>query len=95
MSAMATGLPCTEYDLCEIQQLEGPDRDLCLSTRDYPGDGSAPPGYCYVDDGNDLAGLLGSCPTGQPRKLQFVGTNTPLSGSLSFIVCPGREPTEM
>lgn len=72
-----------------------PDRDLCLSTRDDPVNGSTRPGYCYVEESNDMAGLLQGCPVTQPRKLQFVGANTPRSGSVAFIVCGGSAPTDM
>ena len=88
----ATGTACGSYNLCEIKQLAGDNQSTCLNTRDYPETGL--PGYCYVDENNDGAGLLQGCPATEPRKLQFVGADTPKSGSITFIACVGAAFTD-
>ena len=82
----ATGVACDEYSLCEIVQLEGELQDACLHELDYA-DGL--PGFCYIDAAQGIGNesLLVGCPETQPRKLRFVGDNTPRAGALSYLVC--------
>lgn len=83
----ATGTPCDAYNLCELVQLSGSDRQACLTQPDYPP--TSRPGFCYLDEAQEVGSpaLLQGCPPDERRLLRFVGENTPSSGSLTFITC--------
>lgn len=84
-----TQIPCDSYHLCEILQLTGDAQTACLNEIDYPT--NLVPGYCYIDEAQGIGNpqLLVGCPATEQRKLQFVGKDTPLSGSITFIACVG------
>lgn len=89
-----TQIPCDSYNLCEILQLSGDAQQSCLNDINYPPEGL--PGYCYIDAAQDIGNdqLLVGCPATEQRKLQFVGLNTPASGSITFIACVGAAFTD-
>lgn len=96
-SGLCVGAACDAYSLCEIAQLEqGTDQgNVCLN--DTGDVNSFSPGYCYVDPakglGNEL--LVANCPSTQKRLLRFVGNNTPVKNSITFVACTANaaQPT--
>lgn len=79
---------CASLCFCEIAQARGASLDLCLND---PA-GSNEPGYCYIDPfgtpplGNPA--LVADCGP-NPRKIRFVGPDTPTPGASAFIACLG------
>jgi hypothetical protein len=80
--------------LCQINQLQGGELDLCQTQGEAGYQGT--PGYCYVDPNNGIGSqqVIVGCPDTEPRKLEFVGDNTPASGSITFIACVGAAFTD-
>lgn len=89
-----TNTPCESYNLCEIVQLRDADQMACQTQVNYPPTGR--PGYCYIDEAQGIGSpaLLQGCPQTERRKLQFVGKETPASGSITFIACVGAAFTD-
>ena len=79
---------CDSFCFCELAQAEGDNLDRCLNDEL----GSDTPGYCYVDpfgsppQGNPA--LVKDCGS-SPRKIRFVGPDTPAPGAFAFIACLG------
>jgi hypothetical protein len=92
----ASGVACNTYNLCEIVQLSGDNGNTCrmVGKNGYPS--QATPGYCYVDEAQMIGSpaVLQGCPPTERRKLEFVGENTPASGSITFIACVGAAFTD-
>jgi hypothetical protein len=84
----ATTPTCDSLCFCEIAQAEGDNLDRCLNDEL----GSDAPGYCYIDPfgtpprGNPA--LVEDCGS-SPRKIRFVGPETPAPGASAFIACLG------
>ncbi len=91
-----SGVPCSDFCVCEIEQLGGEAQSTCQND---VATGEQSPGYCYIDaDHTDASGmkapignpeLVGGCPPGHRRNLRFVGENTPQNGAVTFIACTG------
>ncbi len=91
-----SGIACSDYCVCEIEQSRGDDLVACQNDE---ASSSQNPGYCYIDaERIDSSGqpapignpeLLGGCQPGQRRNLRFVGENTPQNGAVTFIACTG------
>jgi hypothetical protein len=82
---------CDDYCLCQLAELEGPDRIGCQ-------DGATDPdtfGYCYVDPDQGIGNpeLVSDCSPTTRRILRFVGENLPANGSSTFIACVGASLT--
>jgi hypothetical protein len=91
------GVPCSEYSMCEIAQLSGPDATACLG-----GAKTGPnAGYCYVDPKKGLGdpSLVATCPSTERRRLRFVSNDdpeaisTPRNDTNLFIACIGASQT--
>jgi len=88
--------PCSDWCLCEIEQVDAAHLKACQTNQ-----GQAPPGYCYVDEqaklGADPSGVqaveaqLAQCPVNQRQRLSFVDPThqTPALGASTFIACLG------
>jgi hypothetical protein len=95
----APGMPaCSEFCLCEIEQLSGSDLDRCQSDPQAVTDAQ---GFCYVDglprpgERPDSAALraraesVEECPATQRRMLRFT-SELPASGAVAFLSCVGK-----
>jgi hypothetical protein len=82
-----SGTSCTELCVCELQQLSATALAACQS--DPATD--APPGFCYVDPDAGLGSeeLVSDCPATSPRKLRFLGSESPANGNRWFLSCLG------
>ncbi len=86
---------CASFQLCEITQLTADvDRsgyDTCLNNEVASGNG-----WCYVDPAKGLGSdeLVEKCPNTAKRKLRFIGTGTPKSGTVTFVACAGAAFSE-
>ena len=81
-----TGVSCSDYCMCEIQQFEAAELVACQFLDTDPGTQS---GFCYVepDRGIGSPSLVASCPDTQRQLLRFMGSNVPRPGSVPFLVC--------
>jgi len=86
-----TGVDCSDFELCEIAQLDGAARDRCLNEVEESDDG-----FCYIDAFQEIGNptLLGRCPESQQQLLRFVGANggTPTPGAVTLIGCYAPGP---
>jgi hypothetical protein len=103
-----TGVSCEDFCMCEILPTEGPARDVCLSDPNAVNAGNDF-GYCYIDpnlpperggprtpeERAQRVQLVSACTASQKRKLQFIGQNTPVKGSVAFIACLGSTVTDI
>lgn len=92
---------CDDQEMCQVEQLEGSERELCVSDEELSSELPVI-GFCVLDetaqdlDGNLIAGgnesgvhpLLEHCPEGEQAALRFSGSNIPMSGSFVFMACP-------
>jgi len=89
-----TGLDCSSFCLCEIQQLEGRASGDPLWQCQNLSEKVDPDifGYCYLDPdqgaGDDR--LVASCPSSERRNLRFLGEETPRNGATVMIACASR-----
>jgi hypothetical protein len=82
-----TGVECSSYCLCEVEQLTGEKRDACLA-------GSTDAdlyGYCYVDAELGIGDprLVENCEPNKKRVLRWVGEDMPANGSTMLMACLG------
>ncbi|HLV66382.1 MAG TPA: hypothetical protein VKY73_11250 [Polyangiaceae bacterium] len=89
----ATGVDCSSFCLCEVQQYEGQALNTCQTQQSDP---TSPKGYCYVDgldnDGNPSnqeSALLANCPASERQLLRFA-SEVPVKGAIAFIACLGK-----
>jgi hypothetical protein len=82
----SSGVSCSDYCLCEIEQLSGSDLDACQNQEAAPDDIY---GFCYVDpdQGFGNPSLVSACPATQRQLVRFVGSDVPRQGASAFIVC--------
>lgn len=79
---------CAEsFFLCGIVQLEGAERETCLSDAADPETFQAS-GFCYIDDPESP--LVDDCDVTQKRQLRMVGQDVPVAGSVIVLVCGGE-----
>jgi hypothetical protein len=81
-----TGVSCSDYCLCEIQQLSGFDLNDCQSTAADPGNVY---GFCYIDpdNGEGDPALVAGCPATERRLVRFLGPDVPAPNAATFVVC--------
>lgn len=80
-----------DYQFCEVRQFRsGGGRDACLNSP-LGTEESLEAGYCYVDPSKGLGSesLVANCDATQKRQLRFVGSNTPVNNSVTFVACLG------
>jgi hypothetical protein len=90
-------IPCSDYSMCEIQQLAGDDAQDCLSGSPTASEA----GYCYVDPDQGLGdpALVATCAPNEKRRLRFVSNSgqdpvpTPMNATRLFIACIGSSST--
>jgi hypothetical protein len=82
----SSGVACSDYCLCEIEQFAASELDSCQNLSADPGTQS---GFCYIepDRGVGSPSLVSSCPATQRQILRFMGSDVPLQGSVPFLVC--------
>jgi hypothetical protein len=81
-----TGVACSDYCLCEIEQLAGADLEICQNTATDPMNVY---GFCYVDPDNGQGdpALVAGCPATQRRLVRFLGPDVPAPNAATFVVC--------
>jgi hypothetical protein len=82
-----TGVSCSDYCQCEIEQLSGAELSACQM-------GSNDPnlyGYCYVDADQNIGNpeLVERCDPAPRRLLRWVGDGLPANGSTMMMACFG------
>ena len=82
----STGIACSDYCSCEIEEFSNDDLVVC---RDQPVDPGVLHGFCYVDPDNGYGNpeLVSGCAPAQRRLLRFMGDALPASDAQAFIVC--------
>ena len=89
----SSGVPCGNYCMCEIQQLQGGDLDTCRNSATDPMMGVY--GYCYVDENAGAAEtLLADCPESEQQIIRFMGQDVPRPRAIAFIACLGGVPSD-
>jgi hypothetical protein len=81
--------------VCEIVQLEGPDRTICQQ-QGVPL-GTVQSGWCYIDPGAlkdaSQCALVQSCPKDAQRRVRFVNpASEPRGGSAAYLHCSPNVP---
>jgi hypothetical protein len=78
--------PCSDYCVCEIQQLAGAELEMCQYGLADPG---TLHGFCYVapNAGHGSSDLVAQCPSTQQQTIRFMGDDVPLPNSAAFLVC--------
>lgn len=81
------GIDPTGECICEIAQLDGDAGTSCLNDGAPASDIH---GFCYLDpaDGVGDASLVSFCPAGEQQRIRFVGSDTPASNAVTFLVLP-------
>lgn len=82
-----TGVDCSSYCLCEVEQLTGADGAACQSGAT----GADLYGYCYIDleEGIGNPELVASCEANKKRVLHWTGEGLPAKGSTMLMACLG------
>ncbi|HET7538274.1 MAG TPA: hypothetical protein VFK05_00330 [Polyangiaceae bacterium] len=90
--------PCSDWCMCEIEQVDPAHLEACQTRQ-----GGVPPGYCYIDDQakagaspaatQAIESQLAECPSNQRHRLRFIDADpahkTPAAGAVAFISCLG------
>ena len=81
-----TGIACSDYCLCELEELSGGALDVC---RNDPTDSGMLSGFCYVDPDAGFGNpeLVSGCAPTQRRILRFMGEDLPASNAQTFVAC--------
>ena len=79
-----TGVSCSDYCMCEIEQFSGAALTTCQSSAAEP---ATQYGFCYVDESTGDPGLLASCPATQRQIIRFMGEDVPAPRSMAFVAC--------
>ena len=84
-----TGRKCSDYCLCQLDQLEDEKLTACQNGDENPN----AYGYCYVDPKQGIGNrdLVKECSDTNERVLRFVGDGLPANGSMTFIACVGAQ----
>jgi hypothetical protein len=82
-----TGVRCSDYCQCKVEQLEGAELVACQ-------EGSKDPnlyGYCYIDADQGIGNpaLVEGCEPTKRRLLRWVGDGLPANGSTMMLACFG------
>jgi hypothetical protein len=82
-----SGVSCSDYCMCEIEQFTGQELAACRELDPGP----EQYGYCYVEKDKDNAApsLTANCPATQPQIIRFMGTDVPRQKAIAFIACLG------
>jgi hypothetical protein len=82
----ATGVACSDYCMCEIEQLSGAELSACQSSLQDP---TGVYGFCYVDPENGIGvpEIVAACPSTQRRVIRFLGVEAPAPDAATFVVC--------
>jgi hypothetical protein len=80
----STGIECSDYCMCEIEQFSGSDLQTC---QNVPNDPFTQYGYCYVDESTGDPALLANCPAAQRQIIRFMGPDVPAPRSMAFVAC--------
>jgi hypothetical protein len=81
-----TGVECSDYCMCEIEQFSGAELDAC---QNVPTDAGNQFGFCYVDESTGDAALLAACPATERQIIRFMGPDVPAPRSLAIVACTG------
>jgi hypothetical protein len=81
-----TGVECSSYCMCEIEQFSGDALGICQNVLTDPGNQY---GYCYVDENIGAPELVASCPATQRQIIRFMGSDLPAPRSIAFVACTG------
>jgi hypothetical protein len=80
----ATGVECSDYCMCEIEQFSGSELQTCQLV---PSDPLTQYGFCYVDESSGDPALLANCPATQRQIIRFMGADVPAPRSIAFVAC--------